>query len=483
MSGIAMRQYRDIPAVTGSTPDLQNYYDSDVPPPHRLSGIDDPYASTTHLPPTPDSRGNYLPTSSSTANLNMADTRGFSNMDNGAGYAGGNGQWLEKQQTGKSKSKWILIASLVGLAGLVVAGIVIGVVVSRNHKSSSSSSSSLSTGTSTNSSGTPAGPTGVVNQTDPNDPSTFVKDPNLKQSFYGIAYTPANSQLPNCGNSLSEVIEDIQLLSQLTSRIRLYGADCNQSALVLEAIKQTKVNMTVWLANYNVPTDGGTAYERQRGEIQAALQTYGTDHVGGVTVGNEFILDFLSANGGGDSPNGAVGNAGAQLLIPNITDTRNMLASMNINLPVGTADAGSYFNNEVLEAVDYGMSNVHPWFANVSIDQAAGWTWDFFQTENVEVAQSLTNKPNMYIAETGWPTNSTDAGNESNGPSNASVANLQYFLDTFVCASNTNGTEYFFFEYFDEVWKLIEFGGVEGYWGLFYANKTLKPVTIPDCTT
>lgn len=123
------------------------------------------------------------------------------------------------------------------------------------------------------------------------------------------------------------------------------------------------------------------------------------------------------------------------------------------------------------------MSNVHPWFANVSIEQAAGWTYEFFQTQNVEVAQSLSNKPQMFIAETGWPSNSSDAGNESNGPSNASATNLQYFLDTFVCASNTNGTGYFYFEvryfwhfaaaarlliglvppvvqFFDETWKV-----------------------------
>lgn len=34
----------------------------------------------------------------------------------------------------------------------------------------------------------------------------------------------------------------------------------------------------------------------------------------------------------------------------------------------------------------------------------------------------------------------------SNGPSTASSANLQTFLDTFVCQANTNGTGYFYFE-------------------------------------
>lgn len=80
-----------------------------------------------------------------------------------------------------------VIGSLVGLLGLIAAGIAVGVILSKSHKSSSSSN-----------------PNSVVKQANPNDPSTFVKDPNLKQSFYGLAYTPLGSQLPNCGNQLCE---------------------------------------------------------------------------------------------------------------------------------------------------------------------------------------------------------------------------------------------------------------------------------------
>lgn len=95
-----------------------------------------------------------------------------------------------------------VIGSVVGLIVLIVAGVVIGVEVSK-HNSSKTSSSSSSSSAKKNSNGTYAvGPYGVVQQTDPNDPSTFIKDDNLKQSFYGMAYTPDNSQLPDCGNSL-----------------------------------------------------------------------------------------------------------------------------------------------------------------------------------------------------------------------------------------------------------------------------------------
>ncbi|KAI0368823.1 glycoside hydrolase [Pilatotrama ljubarskyi] len=385
--------------------------------------------------------------------------QGYSNMETPySNPAYSSSQWLEKEQSRNRRSKWIIIGSVVALLGLVAIGVGVGVTVAKNHKSSSKSGSSSS-----------------------NDPSNFALDTRLKKSFYGIAYTPYGSQYPECGNSLDDVITDIQLLSQLTDQIRLYGADCNQTALVLEAIERTKVNMTVWLGNYPIPTDPAP-YERQRDAIIDALKTYGADHVAGITVGNEFMLNYLNANGGtvADSD---IGKVGAQLLISNITDTRNAVAALNLGktLPIGTADAGSFFNTEVLEAVDYGMSNIHAWFANVSIDQAAGWVNDFFQTNNVQPAAQLSNHPDFFIAETGWPTASKDVGNESNGPSVASEANLQIFINDFVCNANKNGTKYFFFEYFDETWKDAQFGGVEGHWGLFYSNRTLKNIEIPTC--
>lgn len=94
------------------------------------------------------------------------------------------------------------------------------------------------------------------------------------------------------------------------------------------------------------------------------------------------------------------------MLLTNVTDTRNAIAALNLDktLPIGTADAGSFFNTELLQQVDFGMSNIHAWFANVSVEQSAGWVADFFQTENVDAANALPNKPKMFIAETGWPT-------------------------------------------------------------------------------
>lgn len=48
--------------------------------------------------------------------------------------------------------------------------------------------------------------------------------------------------------------------------------------------------MKVWLANYPIATDNGAAYTRQRNEIEQALTTYGGSNIGGIVVGNEFML-------------------------------------------------------------------------------------------------------------------------------------------------------------------------------------------------
>ncbi|KAJ3736178.1 hypothetical protein DFJ43DRAFT_990237, partial [Lentinula guzmanii] len=185
------------------------------------------------------------------------------------------------------------------------------------------------------------------------DPSQFTKDSSLKQSFWGIAYTPEGTLYRDCGAKLFlDVVTDIQLLSQLTMVI--YGADCNTTALVLNAIQLTKVNMTVYIANYPEATDNGEAYDRQKSAIQSAIQTFSTDHIAGVTVGNEFILDYLDDNGGTD-PNSDIGNTGAQILLGFINDTRSMLSNMSVSLKIGNADAGLYFNDLVSEDVDYGV--------------------------------------------------------------------------------------------------------------------------------
>ncbi|PWO00414.1 glycoside hydrolase [Tilletiopsis washingtonensis] len=381
----------------------------------------------------------------------------------GAGAAAvyGYGEKAGRSGAGPSRRKWWIIGGLVLLV-VAVAGTVAGVMVSRN---SSSSSKNVA---------------GVVQTSDPNDPSSFSKNPALKQSFWGMCYTPLNSQYPACGDTLPQVIEDIQLVSQLTNRIRLYGADCNVPSYVLNAVKQTKVDMQVWLAVWvPQPADDpdDATYNRQVSEVRKAIEEFGVEHVAGITVGNEYLL-----NGGP-----------ADALITKMAAMRTMLAGMNLGktIPVGTADAGSMVTTSLGAGSDYVMANVHPWFGGVPVDQSAGWVWSYMANHEPATARLAANVPQLYVAETGWPTGANETRLETLGPAVAGIEELNRFMSDYVCAANRNATaatpdpfsSYFFFEAFDEPWKDALYGGVEAHWGLFTSDKKLKEgLVIPDCS-
>ena len=60
---------------------------------------------------------------------------------------------------------------------------------------------------------------------------------------------------------------------------------------------------------------------------------------------------------------------GADILIEDIQDTRQMLADMGLTgkVQVGNSDAGFYFNTKVLEAIDYGV-NLNCWSSPLDAD-------------------------------------------------------------------------------------------------------------------
>ena len=88
--------------------------------------------------------------------------------------------------------------------------------------------------------------------------------------------------------------------------------------------------------------------------------------------------------------------------------------------------------------------DIHPFFAGVTADIGAGWTWDFWQQHDVVLTQGGTQK--NVIAETGWPSGGgTDCG-EAATCTNGSVAGIDEmntFMGDFICQSLTNGTNFF----------------------------------------
>ena len=331
--------------------------------------------------------------------------------------------WLNKQTSGRRRLQWI-VGTIIVLA--IIGGIVGGVVAALRNRNSSNpdtSSSSSSGGSSTPSD----------SDLDMNSPEIkkLMNNHDLHKVFPGMDYTPFNAQYPDCLTnppSQDNVTMDIAVLSQLTNVVRLYGTDCNQTQMVLHAIDKLSLpDMKVWLGVWL--DNNSTSSNRGLDAMYQILSQYGVKPFAGVIIGNEVLYR-------------------KDLTITELNDllagVRTNFTNQKIDLQIATSDLGDSWTQALTENVDFVMSNIHPFFAGVTVEEAAGWTWNFWQQFDTVLTKGTT-KQNV-ISETGWPSGGgTDCG-EAETCVNGSVAGVDEvnkYMDTFVCQSLTNKTNYF----------------------------------------
>lgn len=378
-------------------------------------------------------------------------------------------EWLEKNQRSSKKGKWIIIILVI----LVIIGAIIGAVLGtllKNKSNGGSSSSGSSSGDSAQDDEAKNGDLGINSA----EIKKLMNNPDLHKVFPGMDYTPLNTQYPDCIHnppSQNNVTRDVAVLSQLTNKIRLYGTDCNQTQMLIHAInrlelKDTKVWLGVWQDNNK------TTNARQLQQMWDILDEYGQDPFEGIIVANEILFRKQMTE-----------NELGSLL----SDVRSNLTDKKIDLPVATSDLGDDWTSALAQDSDYIMANIHPFFAGVTAKEAAGWTYSFWENQNKQFWK--TDKQKNIISETGWPTaGGTDCGTGATTCTEGSVAGideLNTFMEGWVCDALKNGTNYFWFEAFDEPWK-IRFNTKgkewEDKWGLLTVDRVLKDgVKIPDC--
>lgn len=355
----------------------------------------------------------------------------------GAGGKAEKSAWLASQTKGKRKMRrWVgvVIGAVIVLA--LVGGIVGGVLGTRNSDGGGSSSSG-----STNNAGDDTTANGDLDLNSA-EIKALMNNKNLHRVFPGMDYTPWGTQYPLCHTyppSQNNVTRDMAVLAQLTNVVRLYGTDCNQTEMVLHAIdrlqlKDMKVWMGVWIDTNQTTTD------RQLAQMYKILEdTKDRETIfKGVIVGNEALY-----RAGEDKAQSEAE------LIDILTHVKSNFSDRGYNLPVATSDLGDNWNAQLVTAVDYVMSNIHPFFAGVTADVAAGWTWDFWQGHDVILTQNLPDVKQV-ISETGWPSGGgTDCGGTDGSCSPgqtgavASVDGMNTFMDHWVCQALDNGTDYF----------------------------------------
>jgi len=374
-------------------------------------------------------------------------------------------EWANKSAAHRKKRKWMILAGIVLLILAIAGGVVGGIFGARNSGGSSDA---------------PKGDSASADQAnngDLNKDSAEIKkllgNTKLHKVFPGIDYTPMYTQYPDCLSypaSQNNVTRDMAVLSQLTNVVRLYGTDCNQTEMVIHSIEQLglKDQVKVWMGVWQ--DKNATTNKRQLEQMYSIFDKYGADPFVGVIVGNEVLFreDMTAAE-----------------LKTVLTGVKTNLTAAGIDLPLASSDLGDDWTAELANEVDYVMANIHPFFAGVDSKSAASWTWDFWQNHDVVLKADVTKH---IISETGWPsTGGTGCGGAAtctNG-SVAGITEMNSFMDDWVCQALANGTNYFWFEAFDEPWK-IKFNEEgkewEDKWGLMDVNRNLKPgVTIPDC--
>ncbi|KAI1437870.1 glycoside hydrolase superfamily [Xylaria sp. CBS 124048] len=372
--------------------------------------------------------------------------------------------WMAKQSSSKKKWRWILaIIILLIVAGAIVGGVVGSIFAKKGHKSSSGGQSA-SDDTAQN---------GDLNINSA-EIKALLNNPNLHKVFPGVDYTPISVQYPGCLTnppSQNNVTRDVAVLSQLTNTIRLYGTDCNQTEMTLHAIKQLQMEDTikVWLGVWQ--DTNKTTNARQLDQMWRILDQWGDQPFKGLIIGNEILFrkDMTTAELG-------------DLL----DSVRSNLTAHNWTLPVATSDLGDNWTADLAQISDYIMGNVHPFFAGQDSHQAASWTYSFWHNKAGTFFKSDAEK--NVISEIGWP---TQGGTDCGGAPSCAVGavagldGLNELLSTWVCQALQNGTNYFWFEMFDEPWKIsFDTPGMdwEDHWGILDVNRKLKPgVNIPDC--
>lgn len=268
------------------------------------------------------------------------------------------------------------------------------------------------------------------------------------------------------------------VLTQLTNNVRLYGTDCNQTEMVLHAIDKLEIkDMKIWLGVWIDSNE--TTSRRQIDQLYKIIDDAKDISIfNGAIVGNEALY-----RAGSDK------TSAQTTLINYMQEVKDHFKKKNIDLPVATSDLGDNWDATLVQAADVVMANVHPFFGGIPVDQAAAWTWRFWQDHNVALTKG-TNKKQI-ISEVGWPSGGgNDCGQGANCPNDtagavAGVDELNKFMEDWVCQALDNGTDYFWFEAFDEPWKIVYNTGKENWedkWGLMDSARNLKPgLKIPDC--
>ncbi|MBM4274266.1 MAG: hypothetical protein FJ134_07385 [Deltaproteobacteria bacterium] len=258
----------------------------------------------------------------------------------------------------------------------------------------------------------------------------------------GLCYSPfRDGQAPGgLYPTKKQIEEDFKILKKYTFNILTFSSKGILGDIPKLAGKQgLKVIQGIWL---------GKVSADNLQEIAAGVKAAKAGSVCAMMAGSEVLLrgDLTKAE-----------------LINFISQVKSQ-----VTVPVGCAETWNIWlnNPDLAEAVDFLLVNIYPYWESISVDNAA----EYVITRYQEVADAYPDKV-VLIGECGWPT-----GGEVRGGAQPGESQQAKFVADFLPQALEMDIPFFIFEAFDENWKQQQTGlAVEAHWGIFYANRTLKP--------
>ena len=287
-----------------------------------------------------------------------------------------------------------------------------------------------------------------------------------------ISYGPhRDGQFPGGpGPSKAELSEDLRILSQHWSLIRVYGS-VGVTEDLLELIRAEghpiRVMVGAWIAVEETLDEDGNVVEvnpeiqaANRREVETAVRLAAEypEIVVAISVGNETQVFWTGHR------------SRPEVLVRYLRQAR-----AGSTVPVTTADDFNFWNKPESHAmaaeVDFITLHLHPLWNGIQREDALGWIQEV-------VASVRANHPGreVILGETGWATQRHTEGEEAKlMKGTANEAEQAKFHAEVTAWARSEKLPLFFFEAFDENWKGPEHpNAVEKHWGLFNADRTPK---------
>jgi len=268
----------------------------------------------------------------------------------------------------------------------------------------------------------------------------------VPRKFRGLCYGPfRDNEDPDCGvlPTYEELKDDMSLIPKLTYAIRTYGVG-RELGHIPELCQKTGVECYpgAWISRYR---------RENESEVRALtdIANRKLSRIKGLIVGNEVLLRDDMSEGE---------------LIRYMEKVR-----AETDVPVGTAETWRVWmeHPELAESSDFILVHIHPYWDGVAVEEAADYVLERWR----EVKGKYPGKE-VIVGETGWPSQG-----RRNGEAVPGEKNQRRFLSDFLRIAEENDMPYFYFEMFDESWK-VRYGETEAHWGLYTSRGSLKPLLV-----